>query len=1008
MTKSGQRVDVSVAQSPIRDANGKLLSVSLIVRDITARKLAEQALQTSEQSIRRLYEITNAPELAFEQRLRALLEFGCARFDISYGFLTTSKGEELEIIYVHAPDGAFAEGSTIPMSAAFCSSTMRTDEPICNEHVGASEWRTHPGYLALGMECYMGTKVIVDGGIYGTLCFLGAEPHDDLFTDPDKDFLKLMSVWIGGEIARRQAAQALRAAHDELERRVEERTAELAQAVASLTKTEALLRQAVEVADLGIFERDHVTNELNYSPTMREILDFSEDQQIKPGEFLAIVHPDDRETVRMARQQAQVPAGVGQMSLEFRIVRRDGSIGWILNRARTFFDGTGDACRSVRTVGAILDITKRKQAEQALRESEERLQHALAVGQMGTWERDLCTDTETWDRRTYEIFGIETGTAVDFAVFSSRIHQEDLPSVKESVLRTERTGSSYEYDYRFVRPDGNTRWIRSNGGLRRDANGMPTHIAGINFDITERRQAEEALRESEARMRAILDHSPAPVFIKDCDGRYLLVNCRFEEMFGLGDANCLGKTDSELFAAEQAAAFQMHDREVLDRGAGVQFEEVAQYQDGSHTSIVNKFPLRDGAGKIYALCGIATDITERKRTEDELHQLNQELDQRVARRTEQLAESRANLRTLVAELTRAEERERRRLAVELHDYLAQSLTATRMNLSRADKFVANFSNSSDLKKILYEVHSDLNNSINYTRTLIAELSPRVLYDLGLVAALSWLGEQMGRHGLTVEVDGPREGFSVAEDDAVFLFQCARELLWNVVKHGDTNQATVAFGRDGDRVSVVVIDNGKGFDAQSTANGNGGSHYGLFSIRERVELRGGRVEIDSTPGVGTWVTIILPVDQHEEGLAEMVTPDIQQKAFGTVIKIVIVDDHKMVRQGLRRILEEHEEFTVVGEAGDGAEAIAMARELEPNVVIMDVNLPTMSGIDATQAIIRDRPSTIVIGVSFGSDSYVSQAMQAAGAVTCIAKERAVEDVHRAIIDAMDGRWVDSAR
>jgi len=244
---------------------------------------------------------------------------------------------------------------------------------------------------------------------------------------------------------------------------------------------------------------------------------------------------------------------------------------------------------------------------------------------------------------------------------------------------------------------------------------------------------------------------------------------------------------------------------------------------------------------------------------------------------------------------------------------------------------------------------------------------------------------------------------LAEDDAVFLFQCARELLWNVVKHGDTDRATIAYGRDGNRLSLAVVDKGKGFDPRTAhVSGDGGTHYGLFSIRERVELRGGRVEIDSAPGVGTWASIILPVDQSVEVPTKMEKPETQQSALGEAIKIVVVDDHKMVRQGLRRILEEHDDFAIVGEAGDGGEAVAMARELEPDVVLMDVNLPTMSGIDATREIMRELPSTIVIGLSFGSDDYVSQAMQDSGAVTCIAKERAVEDVYDAIIAAVEKR------
>ena len=682
---------------------------------------------------------------------------------------------------------------------------------------------------------------------------------------------------------RKRAEDPVRQAHAELERRVEERTAELAQTVASLTKTEALLRHAVDVADIGIFERDHAADEVYYSPTLSKIIDLPEDRQGRVGDFLSRIHPDDREIVNLARRRAHGPADDGRLLYECRVVRRDGSIRWILNRAQTFFAGTGDARKPVRTIGAVLDITERMRSEEALRASEERLQHALAVGHMGSWERDLRTGEMIWDDRDFEIFGIAKDRAISRDLFLAHVHPADLPVMEEAISRSERDGQEYKCEYRFLRPDGKMIWLLGYGGLRRDRNGTPTHIAGINFDITQRKAAEEALRH-----------------------------------------------------------------------------------------------------------------------------LNEQLDRRVAQRTQELAESRARLRALVAELTMTEERERRRLAVDLHDTLAQSLAVVNLYLWRVRELLGDQAHGAAFKEVLGNLDTAVDDSIKYTRSLIAELSPPVLYDLGLPAALRWLGEQMGRHGLRVEVDGPADGFSLAQDDAVFLYQCARELLWNVVKHGFTDRATLTYGRDGDRVSLAVTDNGTGFDAQTVrANGGGRSHFGLFSIHERVELRGGAVEINSTPGAGTWVLIVMPLDRKASASAKMFEPILLPSATAPVIepaiKILIVDGHKMLRQGLRRVLEEQDGFTVVGEAGDGAEAVALARVLEPQVVIMDVNMPNMNGIEATEKIIHRRPSTIVIGVSFGTEEYVVRAMHAAGAVICLPKERAVEDVSQAIMDAVVARW-----
>lgn len=144
-----------------------------------------------------------------------------------------------------------------------------------------------------------------------------------------------------------------------------------------------------------------------------------------------------------------------------------------------------------------------------------------------------------------------------------------------------------------------------------------TVICGVVRDITERKQAEEALRESTALFRAILDHSPAMVFLKDTEGRYLLTNRRFEQDFHLTREAVVGKTDQQLFPPEQAAAFIANDRKVLQRGMPLEFEEVAMHDDGPHTSIVVKFPLYDAEGAIFAIGGITTDVTERRRAEEE-------------------------------------------------------------------------------------------------------------------------------------------------------------------------------------------------------------------------------------------------------------------------------------------------------------------------------------------------------------------------------------------------------
>lgn len=153
-----------------------------------------------------------------------------------------------------------------------------------------------------------------------------------------------------------------------------------------------------------------------------------------------------------------------------------------------------------------------------------------------------------------------------------------------------------------------------------DKSGHITHWRATLLDITERKRAEEELRESEMRLQAILDNSPGMVFLKDPDGRYLHVNRQFERAFHMTREQVVGKTDEDIFVPEQAATFRANDLKVLQAGVSLEFEEVATHHDGPHTSIVSKFPLYGGHGKPYVLCGITTDITQRKRTEDALRQ----------------------------------------------------------------------------------------------------------------------------------------------------------------------------------------------------------------------------------------------------------------------------------------------------------------------------------------------------------------------------------------------------
>jgi len=398
----------------------------------------------------------------------------------------------------------------------------------------------------------------------------------------------------------------------------------------------------------------------------------------------------------------------------------------------------------------------------------------------------------------------------------------------------------------------------------------------------------------------------------------------------------------------------------------------------------------------------------------------------VTHQTADLLSSQEQLRALASELNLSEHRERTRLATELHDHLAQLLVLGRLKLGQAKLLLGVVP---ECGEFIEQTEDVLDESLRYTRTLIADLCPPVLHEFGLLAALRWLAEHMLRYNLTVTIEAPESPLPpIPEGQAVLLFQSVRELLINIAKHARTNQACVTLHCQAAVVRLEVQDAGCGYDllydgtsamAASKSPSSATSKFGLFSIRERMKALGGWFEIKSAPGKGTTAILILPVAANPEcsevqtvssnalasppssGLlpgADRPSPD-HGKA---TIRVLLVDDHAMLRQGLRSIVDGYHHLHVVGEASNGLEAIEAVRQLRPDLVVMDINMPKMNGIEATKHIKEEFPETVVIALSIHEGTEVSQAMKNAGISGYLMKEAAVDELCHAIENAMHNR------
>ena len=269
--------------------------------------------------------------------------------------------------------------------------------------------------------------------------------------------------------------------------------------------------------------------------------------------------------------------------------------------------------------GTALDITAQQRVEDELRATEARASSALDVAQLGTWQWDLATNEVKVDPRCREICGLKAKDNLSFHDITPLIHPGDRPRVERSLQAALRPGNAggYAEEFRFVDEEGAVRWVVSRGTTLFDQSGRhATQMLGTVLDITSRKQAEEALRESQQRFARFMQHLPGLAWAKDLQGRYVYANDAAMTVFGTSEETLYNKTDEEVFQPEVAARFKQNDQQALASSAGVQVIETLKHGDGIlHHSLVTKFPIQGSNGKPALVGGMAIDISDLHRAQ---------------------------------------------------------------------------------------------------------------------------------------------------------------------------------------------------------------------------------------------------------------------------------------------------------------------------------------------------------------------------------------------------------
>ena len=480
-------------------------------------------------------------------------------------------------------------------------------------------------------------------------------------------------------------------------------------------------------------------------------------------------------------------------------------------------------------------VEDRKLASRELALANDRLLLAMEAGTSVAWDLDVRSGRDLWVGNLPTVFGIPTDThAGDAQDFIRYVHPDDRQRVSDALADARQDRKLYAPEFRIVRPDGMIRWLVSRGKFYYATNGAPERMLGVSLDITERRLAEEAVRESDSRYRRIVETTNEGVWLLDSNLHTSYVNRQMAEMIGYEPGEIIGRSVFNFYFPEDIG----YKKRVLERrqqGAREQIEERLRRRDGSELWVrMAAIPVYKANGEFDGALAMVSDITERKRTEDALSA--------VSRR-----------------LIQAQEQERTRIARELHDDIGQRLAMLAMQLQELHL------NSPDLPPEVRSHTGELWTRTNEIATDIQSLSHELhsskLQYLGIAAAIRGFCREFSEQQ-NVEIDFQNHDLPshLPQDASLCLFRVLQEALHNSAKHSGATQFEARLWGASGEIHLVVSDSGAGFDREAAKEARG---LGLISMEERLRALNGTFSIESQPKQGTTIHARVPFRSDSE-------------------------------------------------------------------------------------------------------------------------------------------------
>ena len=489
------------------------------------------------------------------------------------------------------------------------------------------------------------------------------------------------------------------------------------------------------------------------------------------------------------------------------------------------------------------------------------------------------------------------------------------------------------------------------------------------------------LQGAENPYRVLIDAISDGAATLDSDGIVLYANKRFVEILSISQQNFIGSSLQSHFPPSGREKLENLIHGSLHSSS--QEEITFDVESGRQRLIrFSLNPLRNS--EHLTICVVATEMTA------------------LLEATEALKSNEESLRQLSARLLQLQDEERRRIARDLHDITGQKLAVQSMLLGRLDK--ASTGVDEEWHRVLAECKTLTGQLVDEIRTVSYLLHPPLLDELGLASAVQWYTEGFSRRtGIVTEADISANLPRLPPDVEVTLFRIVQESLTNVHRYSGSQKAYVHVKSTGDQITVEVGDYGRGMRPEMLNPMHGTVApigVGIQGMTERMRQLLGKLEITSRANEGTVVTATLPIahlrildsEETEDNRAGSSSDPVQSIAHK---RILIADDHEMLRRGVRTLLQTELDWEICGEAVNGQEAVEKAGALHPDLVIIDIDMPVLNGLAATRQILRHRPQTKILIFTVHESDRMVKDIYATGAHGCLSKDKGAQDLLRVV-------------